>query len=276
VRPSDNGFKPQSGNDGSEPSAPGDRPPSLHDQPSAFSHQPSGEPPAPSLAERIVALLEVLLCSGYPTQIALGGTFAAFGYAPRAGGDLTLTFVVGVSLLDAVFVVGLVFLFLYAHGERPREVIVGDRSLAREVVAGIPLIFVAFAIAVTVVLTARRHAPFLHTVEKNPLEALLRTPRDSWIFALVVVVAGGVREEIQRAFILRRFERWLGGATTGLLVTSLAFGAGHLMQGADAAIATGLLGAMWAFVYLRRRSAIAPMVSHGGFNLLQIVPFLFG
>ena len=58
------------------------------------------------------------------------------------------------------------------------------------------------------------------------------------------------------------------------MVTSVAFGAGHLMQGTDAALATGLLGAFWGVVYLRRRSAVAPMVSHAGFNLLQIVQFL--
>jgi membrane protease YdiL (CAAX protease family) len=54
----------------------------------------------------------------------------------------------------------------------------------------------------------------------------------------------------------------------------VAFGGGHLIQGKDAALATGLLGAFWGVVYLRRRSAVAPMVSHAGFNLLQIVPFL--
>ena len=120
----------------------------------------------------------------------------------------------------------------------------------------------------------QRFAPWLHTVEHNPLQALLRSPRDAWLFALVVVVAGGVREEIQRAFLLHRFERWLGGGVTGVIVTSAAFGAGHLLQGVDAAIATGLLGAFWGATYLRRRSAVASMVSHSGFDLLQILPFI--
>jgi membrane protease YdiL (CAAX protease family) len=42
----------------------------------------------------------------------------------------------------------------------------------------------------------------------------------------------------------------------------------------DASIATGLLGAFWGVVYLRRRSAVAPIVSHSGFDLIQIVQFL--
>ena len=117
-------------------------------------------------------------------------------------------------------------------------------------------------------------APSLHTVEMNPLEGLLTSSRDRWLFALVVLVAGGVREEIQRAFLVHRFEVWLGGGTVGVIVTSVAFGAGHLLQGYDAAIVTGLLGALWGVIYLRRRSAVAPMVSHAGFDLLQIIQFV--
>jgi membrane protease YdiL (CAAX protease family) len=69
---------------------------------------------------------------------------------------------------------------------------------------------------------------------------------------------------------------WLGGPTVGLVVTSVGFGAGHLFQGVDAAITTGLLGALWAAVYLRRHSAAAPIVSHAGFDLVQIVPYMLG
>jgi uncharacterized protein len=237
---------------------------------------PSPDSDEPSvISHRIVALLEVLICSDYPTQLALGRTFAAFGYGPYARtGELRVSYVVGISIADAILLIGLVVLFLYSHGERPRDVILGRRSLAREAAVGLPFTFVALGIALVILLTVQRFAPSLHTVESNPFQALLRSPRDAWLFALVVIVAGGVREEIQRAFLLRRFEVWLGGRNVGLIVTSIGFGAGHLLQGADAALATGALGAFWGVVYLKRRSAIAPMVSHAGFDLMQIVQFL--
>jgi membrane protease YdiL (CAAX protease family) len=223
----------------------------------------------------VVALLEVLLCSDYPTQTALGATFMALGYGPYApNGELRVGFVVTLSLLDTALLVGLMLLFLYAHGERPREVFLGPRPVAREASFGLPLAFVALAIGVAILATIQRWVPSLHTVEHNPLQAMFRTPRDTWLFALVVVIAGGVREELQRAFLLRRFEVWLGGATIGVVAASIAFGAGHWLQGADAAIATGALGAFWGIVYLRRRSVVAPVVSHSGFNLLQIVQFI--
>ncbi len=56
-----------------------------------------------------------------------------------------------------------------------------------------------------------------------------------------------------------------------MIVLSLACGLGHWLQGWDAAITTGALGAFWAVVYLRRRSSVAPIVSHAGFNALEIL-----
>jgi membrane protease YdiL (CAAX protease family) len=54
-------------------------------------------------------------------------------------------------------------------------------------------------------------------------------------------------------------------------VISTAFGLGHLMQGWDAVITTGTLGAFWAWMYMRRRSSIGPIASHAGFNSLEIL-----
>ena len=243
--------------------------------------QPADPDPTPPqraslFAARAVAVIEVLLCSDIVTQSAIGNTLLALGYrAKLPSGALNVGYVVALSLCDAVLLIGLIVVLLYAHGERPREIFLGRRPIVSEGVFGLLLIPITFGIAVAVILTVRRFAPALHNVDRNPLQGLLSSPRDAWLFALVVLVAGGVREEIQRAFLLHRFDVWLGGRTVGLVVTSVAFGAGHFdLQGVDAGIATGLLGFFWGFVYLRRRSSVAPIVSHAGFDLLQVVPFL--
>jgi membrane protease YdiL (CAAX protease family) len=217
----------------------------------------------------------VVICSDFPTQIAIASTFGALGFAPYGpGGQLQVNFVVALSLLDTAALVALVLMFLYAHGEHPRDVFLGPRRVTTEIAFGIPLIAIAVGIGLIVLVVIMKVAPSLHTVANNPLQELLRSPRDAALFAVVVVIAGGVREEIQRAFLLRRFEQSLGGGAVGVVSTSIAFGAGHLLQGVDAAIATGVLGAFWGLAYLTRRSVIAPMVSHSGFDLLQIVQFI--
>ncbi|MSO45433.1 MAG: CPBP family intramembrane metalloprotease [Acidobacteria bacterium] len=231
--------------------------------------------PRPTFADRSVALLEVLLCSDYPTQLFLGATLVRLGVAPlNDDGGLSLRYVVTLSLVDTAALVGLILLFLRARGEPARAVLFGTRPIRPELRAGALLIAPAFVIAAVVLGVTMALAPELHTVPDNPLKGLMRGPGQTALFALVVVVAGGIREEIQRAFLMHRFDRWLGGSAVGLVVTSVAFGLGHIPQGIDATIATAALGAFWGIVYLRRRSAVAPIVSHSGFNLLQLVQYL--
>ena len=251
------------------------------DQGDEHNRYPDREPslngatvPVPTGAARLVAFLEVLLCSDFPTQLVLAATFAFFGFRPLVDGSLNLTYVAVLSFADTVLLLGLVLVFLKAHGEDPRATFFGDRPVLAEARAGIPLLFVAFGVAIAVMLAAQTFAPWLHTVPRNPLEDLVNSPVQAAVFALVLIVAGGIREEVQRAFLLRRFEQWLGGARVGLVLTSLAFGAGHFIQGADAAVATAALGAFWGWIYLKRRSIAAPVVSHAGFNLVQIVQYL--
>ncbi len=225
-------------------------------------------------ASRATAVLEVLICSGYPTQLALASLFAALGFRARGDTGLDVSFVVALSIIDAVVLVGLMVVFLRVRGEQPRLVFFGSGNAAREMLVGLPMSIGALMLAIAILLPLQLLAPWLHTVPRNPLQDLIQTPVDAALFALVVVVAGGIREELQRAFLLHRFEQHLGGARVGLVVTSLSFGVGHLLQGADAVIATAALGAFWGVVYLRRRSALAPIVSHAGFNLLQLAQFL--
>jgi membrane protease YdiL (CAAX protease family) len=236
---------------------------------------PDAIPALPTGPGRLVALFEVLLCSDYPTQLAVGATLNAAGFrALDAHGHLSLGYVVALSLVDTTLLIGLIVMFLRSHGERLRDVMLGPRPVAGEIGLGIPLTFAALALGIVVLSAIQGLAPRLHNVASNPLQDLISEPRSAGIFAIVVVIAGGVREEIQRAFLLHRFDVWLGGSTVGLVIGSVAFGAGHLVQGIDAAIATGLLGVFWGIVYLRRRSVVAPIVSHSGFNLLELVQYL--
>ena len=225
--------------------------------------------------ERISAALECILCSGFPTQIALIIILSAFGLSMQgAQGGLNPRFLFTLALLDAVLVVGLSIVFLKAHGESVREVLIGRRSVFREVALGVAIVPIVFGIVIVVMALVLTYAPWLHNVPRNPLEDMLGNRLDAAIFAVVVMIAGGVREEVQRGFIVHRFGQYLGGGGTGVLIHSVLFGLGHYEQGHDAAIATGLLGLFWGVIYLRRGSIVAPVVSHAAFNLAQVLKFM--
>jgi membrane protease YdiL (CAAX protease family) len=224
---------------------------------------------------RLIAILEILACSGYPTQIAIAGALAAAGVGPfDAHGQLVARYVFALTLIDAAAVVGLVAWFLRAHGERFTHVLLGNRPTAREAGLGLLQIPVVFLIVATVMLSIAHVVPWLHNVTRNPFEGLIRSPVDAVLLALVAIVGGGVREEVQRAFILHRFDRYLGGGTVGLVLSSVAFGLGHVIQGRDVAVTTALLGAFWGVVYLKRRSIVSTVVSHSGFNAAEIFGYV--
>jgi membrane protease YdiL (CAAX protease family) len=226
--------------------------------------------------ERLGALVEILICSGFPTQIFLILVVRGLMGIPMLADDGTLSppFVFTVSLLDAVAVVGLVLVFLRAHHESPRAVLFGDRRIGREALLGIAILPAVFMLVVLVLVAILRFAPYLHNVQQNPMEGMLRTRENAAIFAVVVMIAGGVREEVQRGFIAHRFGQYLGGALWGVAVYSVFFGLGHFEQGYDAMIATGVLGLVWGLLYISRRSIVAPMVSHAAFNLAQLLKYL--
>ena len=216
-----------------------------------------------------------MICSGLPTQLLLIGVLSAAGLRMRdATGHLSPTFVFLLSLLDTVMLVALVVFFLRARGESPRDVLFGHRPVVREALLGAALLPVVFIGILAILVLILSMAPGLHNVPRNPLEDMLRTRGDAVVFAFVAMIAGGLREEVQRGFILHRFEGFLGGGAVGIVMFSALFGLGHIEQGLDAMIATGLLGAFWGIIYLIRRSIVAPMVSHAGFNLAQLVKYV--
>jgi membrane protease YdiL (CAAX protease family) len=236
---------------------------------------PADQPPAVLPAERAAAALEVILCSGFPTQIFVITVLAAAGMKMRlADGALSPPFVFALTLLDTVLLVSLIVFFMRSRGESVRDQLFGDRPIGREMLLGLALIPASFFVVIAVLLLVQLVVPSLRNVPHNPLQDLVRSRWDAAIFAFVVMVAGGVREEVQRGFVLRRFERYLGGGAAGLLVFSVLFGLGHLEQGRDIAVATGVLGAFWGAIFLRRRSIAAPMIGHAGFNLAQVLKFL--
>lgn len=234
--------------------------------------EPSSAPleAAPPPISRTRAAAEVLICSGFPTQLLVILVLAGLGLRPGPNGELTPAFVFALSAADTVLLLGLVVLFLKQSNDRPREVFAGSRPVIGELTFGVLFVPAVFLFVVVVQLAIRAVAPSLRNVEVSPFAPLLSSPWMIAGFALLVLVAGGIREELQRAFLLHRFEQRLGGGRLGILITSTAFGLGHTVQGWDAAIITGMLGAMWGAIYLTRRSVIGTVTNHALFNVTQI------
>jgi membrane protease YdiL (CAAX protease family) len=219
-----------------------------------------------------LALAQVFMVSGIPTGL-LAFVLLVFGAGIPLGddGSVSIELLSTLMFLDTAFIAILMRVFLEMSGESSRDVFVGLRPVGREILRGLALVPVVFIMVGLIVLGLRAVAPWLHNVKESPLEQYMQNPLDAGIFFLVAVLAGGVREELQRAFVLRRFGQRLGGLKLGLIVYSLAFALMHYDQGWDVAIAVGTLGLIWGFLYIRRGSAVMGMTNHAGFNGAQVL-----
>jgi membrane protease YdiL (CAAX protease family) len=172
-------------------------------------------------------------------------------------------------LTEAAVALILVVLFLRLRREGLSAIgLVGHRWRSN-VVVGISLVPLLFLLTLSLGLFFQTFLPDLVT-ETNPMLALVTTPVELLLFVACSVLVGGLKEEVQRAFVLIRFEDYLGGIWVGLVLWSFFFGWGHLTQGVDNAVGAGLLGLAFGLVFIRRRNLLGPMVSHALFNVLTL------
>ena len=227
-------------------------------------------PPRDRWLDRIQALLEVLLVSGLVSSL-----FAAIPFSIGKRPDALLQnarMVAGFILVEAVITLLFLFVLLRAHRETLADFGLSSRRWASHTMVGLAVIPGLFATNIVIAEIFRRYFPAYY-IDRNPLIDLIKTPSDLALFLFSALLAGGIKEELQRAFILTRFRQHLGGAWLGLALWSVAFAAGHYLQGAQGVVVAGILGAIFGVLYLARNSIVAPIVSHAAYDAIVLVGY---
>lgn len=222
------------------------------------------------MVNRISGLVEVLL-------VALLGSFVAQFILGSLG--VTSAEILNHSrwlflflVCEASLTLLLVTLLLRGRGESFRSLGWDWSQLWKEVRIGVAAIPVLFGSVLVV--GALFHVFFpAYVSATNPLLELVQTPFDLVLFLTSSIYVGGFKEEIQRAFVLVRFEKYLGGILPGLVIWSAFFGFGHQAQGVDSAAGAGVLGFLFGALYVWRRNLVAPMVSHALYDMLTLLVF---
>jgi membrane protease YdiL (CAAX protease family) len=197
--------------------------------------------------------------------------------------------------LEATLTLVLVVLFLHYRGENLSTLGWVWKNISPEIGWGIVCVPVLFISTIFVNLFFQTFFPqYISTA--NPLLDLVEDSGDLALFLMSSLYVGGLKEEIQRAFVLDRFERYLGpillwpflrfmdqsnshreeisrrlGMVVGLILWSILFALGHVVQGVDSAAGAGILGMLFGLLYLWRRNLIAPMVAHALFDVITLL-----
>jgi membrane protease YdiL (CAAX protease family) len=213
----------------------------------------------------VIALLAIAASWSYTLWTAFA--------APPALPDRFSTLVLDVAIRKTIVAVAIVVL-LRAGGESLRTLgFLSPRwltAVGRGIVYG-GIIFIVLNVGLSTMLAA-----FLAPEGSGVAGSLTRfftDPSHLLVWIPIGVVAGGVVEEIERAFVLTRFEEWLGkpGLTAALVASSVIFGAAHLYQSTSSAISAGVSGLGFGLVYLRRRSGLEAAACHSFADVLGVV-----
>ncbi len=223
------------------------------------------------LFDRFLAFFEILMMSGVLSSALAISVF------PRKSLELITKDAQSVSfflLLEAGIAVLLLVVILKAHREPAVSLGLHWNHWKSNLIIGLALVPVLFLINTAVALAFRFFLPDYY-IEQNPLTAIIKTPRQLALFIISALFAGGIKEELQRAFILNRFSRYLGGAGLGLLIWSLVFGLGHYVQGLQGIVITTFCGLIFGATYLLRKSLIGPIIAHGLYDTLALLFYWF-
>ena len=88
---------------------------------------------------------------------------------------------------------------------------------------------------------------------------------------MLVTVVAVAEETIFRGYLLLRFPVVVRSTAASVLLSSATFAVGHGYEGSAGLVTVGVMGAVFALVYLWRRSLVAPIVMHFLQDFLGIV-----
>ena len=221
---------------------------------------------------RLLALIEVVI-------VAVGGSLLARNVLQALGVPLDQVWEQTPTLflfmiVEATITLLLVLFFLRIGGEGLKSLGWRGKGLGTETAVGLACVPMLFGATLLVGVFFHVFLPN-QVSESNPLLELVQTRSDLALFLISSIYVGGFKEEVQRAFVLGRFERFLGGLPTGLILWSIFFGGGHAVQGIDNAVGAGVLGLLFGVLYVMRRSVVAPIWSHALYDVITLGLFWF-
>jgi membrane protease YdiL (CAAX protease family) len=173
-------------------------------------------------------------------------------------------------ILRDLGLVSLILFFLWRNGEPVSRTGWTWRHPARELIVGvfcfIP-VFLGAALLERALLRAGLSPP------ATPLPSFLKEqgPAQALLAVLLVTVVALAEETIFRGYLLLRFRAVLRNTTASVLLSSAIFAVGHGYEGSAGLVTIGVMGAVFALVYLWRRSLVAPIVMHFLQDFLSIV-----
>ena len=171
----------------------------------------------------------------------------------------------------------LVLYFLWRNKESVLRIGWTLRNIWRDILLGVVLFvptFIGADILAKILITMGLSAPHTTLQLLKPSTQTLQM-----VAALVLVTTVALTEEsIFRGYLILRLKNIFGSTFWSVLLSAFIFSLGHGYEGVAGVVTVSTLGLVFGFVYVWRKSLVAPITMHflQDFVSIIILPFLAG
>jgi len=176
-------------------------------------------------------------------------------------GSLSFVLVAFATILRDLALVSLILFFVWRNGEPVSWIGWTFRNTRKEIALGIGL-YIPFFIAAGLFESALRVAGF--SVPSTPLPSFMAARGMGELFSAIALVAvvALAEETIFRGYLILRLKTVTASPVAAALLSAAIFSLGHGYEGSAGVLTVGVMGLVFAFVYMWRKSLVAPIVMH--------------
>jgi membrane protease YdiL (CAAX protease family) len=176
-------------------------------------------------------------------------------------GSLSFVLVAFATILRDLALVSLILFFIWRNKEPLPWIGWTFKNLWKEIGLGIGL-YIPFFFAAGLFESALRVAGL--SVPSTPLPSFMaaRGMAEFLLAIVLVAVVAPAEETIFRGYLILRLKAITGNPVAAALLSAAIFSLGHGYEGSAGVLTVGVMGLAFAFVYMWRRSLVAPIVMH--------------
>jgi membrane protease YdiL (CAAX protease family) len=176
-------------------------------------------------------------------------------------GNLSFMLTALSTILRDVGLVGLILFFIWRNGEPIAWIGWRFKNGWKEIILGLWLflpVFYGMDLLEQALQAGGLSAP------STPLPSFLAAKgiAESLLACLLVIVVAAAEETIFRGYLILRLKAITASPAAAVVLSAVIFSLGHGYEGSAGVVTVGVMGLVFALVYLWRQSLVAPMVIH--------------
>jgi membrane protease YdiL (CAAX protease family) len=185
-------------------------------------------------------------------------------------GNLSFVLAAVATIFRDLALVCLILFLLWRNGENVGRIGWSFRRAGREVALGAAL-FIPFVFGAALLDRILLRLGLSRPATPTPSFLAASGASEFLLAAVLVAVVAVAEETIFRGYLMLRFQTLLRSPVLAVLLSSVIFSLGHGYEGSAGLVTVGVMGAVFAVIYLWRRSLVAPIVMHFLQDFLSIV-----